>query len=95
MRLDSLSQITYEYWKDTALEHAKRKVSYYESLDKTKMGEAIKTDTIDLIRNGVGEDIRSVHSDCDESYIRNLLLGAAERIDYGSVADKICYEYIP
>ena len=95
MRLDALSQVTYEYWKDNAVEHVRRKLSQYEAMDRVRMAEAMKADVIELIRSSVTEDVKHIRSDYDESYIRNLLSCAASAINYKDVADRICYDYIP
>ena len=93
--LDRVSQITFEYWKDSALDEVKRRLPKYDDLEGRALSEAVKRDVISFLRNRIAEDSRKISAEYDEAFIRNMFIEASEHIDYDAVADRICYDYIP
>lgn len=93
--LDRVSQMTFEYWKDSALDEIKRRLPKYEELEGRALAEAVRMDVVSFLRNRIAEDSRAITSDYDEAFIRNMFIEASEQIDYDAVADRICFDYIP
>lgn len=96
-QLDIFSQIAFEYWKDTALDHAKRRISFDETnpSEVNRLMDAIRSETISMIQENTSNSVRHIKSDYDEAFIRSMFSQAVSCIDYNAVADRICYDYIP
>lgn len=96
-QLDAFSQIAFEYWKDTALDHAKRRISFNDAntTGMRSLLDSIRVETRIMMQENISGDVRNIKSDYDESFIRSMFSQAVSCIDYNAVADRICYDYIP